>query len=265
MYFSQIPKITSLGGMGFADLANIGNSSYTLTVGFVLPGKTATEATAFTQPIYASLRSLGLNISDPPTQTIPYANPAYNGSDSSGKSNRFFSSRLVPRANWADPALFNKTVAAIRSAVVDGGLTYRCRNFGPSLKAGGYLADFAGVNPAFRESLMHATVQIPQSMDRTTTTPAQFRERVAVLERHMDAIRALTPGSGAYINEAEVTEPGWQKCFFGANYERLLAVKKTVDPWGLFWAPATVGSEPWAVRSVDGLPTQNGPLCRVES
>jgi hypothetical protein len=34
---------------------------------------------------------------------------------------------------------------------------------------------------------------------------------------------------------------------------------------GVFWAPMTVGSEAWEVITADGLPTQNGQLCRAKS
>ena len=197
--------------------------------------------------------------------TLPYAQPAYRGSEDSGPNNKVFSSRLFPRANWNNATLFDLTVAAIRRTVQEGGLNYRCRNFNPSLAAGGYLATDSGANPAFRDSLMHSSVFEPDLADRDTTTASQFLDRYANLKHYMDELRALTPGSGAYINEAEVTEPNWQQSFFGDQYHRLLSIKKAVDPWDLFWAPTTVGSENWRVETVDKLPTQNGPLCRVEA
>ncbi len=112
---------------------------------------------------------------------------------------------------------------------------------------------------------MHSSVFQTQLADRDTTTADQFRSRYDNLKHYMDELRALTPGSGAYINEAEVTEPNWQQSFFGSQYERLLKVKKSVDPWGLFWAPTTVGSENWHVVTADRLPTQNGPLCKIDA
>ncbi len=263
LYLSLAPNITAAGGLGFGDLASVGNNSYTFVSSFVLPHKTLTEAASFVAPFFSSLRALGINITDPASATLPYARPAYRGSEDSGPNNKVFSSRLFPRANWANATLFDLTVAAIRRSVTEGGLNYRCRNFAPSLAAGGYLANFTGANPAFRDTLMHSSVFEPELADRDTTTADQFRSRFTSLKRHMDELRALTVGSGAYINEAEVTEPNWQQSFFGNQYDQLLAIKKSVDPWGLFWAPSTVGSEGWAVVTADGLPTQNGPLCRT--
>jgi len=94
-------------------------------------------------------------------------------------------------------------------------------------------------------------------------TPAQFFERHGRLKRVMDAIRASTPEGGAYFNEADVLEPEWQRTFFGSSYKRLLQVKRERDPWGLFYAVTTPGSERWQVEEKDGLPTQNGRLCLV--
>jgi hypothetical protein len=49
-----------------------------------------------------------------------------------------------------------------------------------------------------------------------------------------------------------VQEPNWQRSFFGDKYQDLLEIKGK-DRWGLFWAPAVVGSEAWKVVTADGL------------
>jgi hypothetical protein len=51
--------------------------------------------------------------------------------------------------------------------------------------------------------------------------------------------------------------------FLWGDYEKLLLIKRKYDPGDVFWAVTAVRREGWAVRSVDGLPTENGPLCRV--
>lgn len=58
-------------------------------------------------------------------------------------------------------------------------------------------------------------------------------------------------------------EPNWQQSFWGDKYVKLLEIKKDRDPKGVFWAVNSVGSEGWAVQSVDGLPNENGKLCKV--
>jgi FAD/FMN-containing dehydrogenase len=59
----------------------------------------------------------------------------------------------------------------------------------------------------------------------------------------MDLIRALTPGSGSYVNETDYFEPDWQRSFWGVNYPRLLAIKHAYDPAGVFRVHHGVGSE----------------------
>lgn len=153
-------------------------------------------------------------------------------------------------------------MAAIRQ-VVEAGYTFHGINMQPSDKIAGYPGNNA-VNPAFRNTIMHADIFDFQTPSFRGPAQAVLNEYV-VFNSSMNLIRAATPGSGSYINEADVLEPDWQQSFFGDNYPRLLDIKKKRDPWGVFWAPSTVGSESWEVITADGLPTQNGQLCRAKS
>ncbi|KAF8596579.1 FAD/FMN-containing protein [Ceratobasidium sp. AG-I] len=47
----------------------------------------------------------------------------------------------------------------------------------------------------------------------------------------------------AYFNEADPREPQWKKAFFGPHYDRLLSIKRQVDPKGLFTCNRCVGSD----------------------
>ena len=62
----------------------------------------------------------------------------------------------------------------------------------------------------------------------------------------MKVIRDATPGAGSYVNETDYFEPNWQQEFWGANYERLLQIKRKYDPEGLFYCHHCVGSENWS-------------------
>ena len=70
----------------------------------------------------------------------------------------------------------------------------------------------------------------------------------------MDAIRAVAPGAGSYLNEADYFEPDWQRTFWGDNYERLLQIKRKYDPDGLFFCHHCVGSEAWSANGMCRLP-----------
>jgi len=56
-------------------------------------------------------------------------------------------------------------------------------------------------------------------------------------------IRDATPGAGTYAAEADYFEPDWQQAFWGPNYDRLLSIKRQVDPDNLFRVHHGVGSE----------------------
>ena len=72
---------------------------------------------------------------------------------------------------------------------------------------------------------------------------AQGKAMAARIGEAMKIIREATPGSGAYVNEADYFEPDWQRSFWGVNYPRLLAIKKRVDPDNLFRVHHGIGSD----------------------
>lgn len=118
------------------------------------------------------------------------------------------------------------------------------------------------VNPAWRSAAVHLIYALSWSSnltwDETSALSVDFTEWAV-------AIRNVTLGSGAYASEADILEPDFQQSFYGnATYERLYKFKDEIDPTGLFYAHRAVGSEDWEVTGqAEGLPTQNGRLCRV--
>ena len=76
---------------------------------------------------------------------------------------------------------------------------------------------------------------------------APFSDEVAIQDRLtnevMPALRAITPGSGSYLNEGDFQLKTWKEDFYGRNYGRLRAVKRKYDPSDVFYATTAVGSE----------------------
>lgn len=160
------------------------------------------------------------------------------------------SSRLIPRSVVTErPAELTRT---LRSIAED-------RNFYIGIQAlnvnrTGRDHPQNAVLPAWRSTLLQCIVGSPWNW---SLPRAEMVARKEELMTHiMPTLEALTPGSGTYMNEGNADQVGWQKEFFGENYERLSKIKKKYDPAGLFHAVAAVGSE---AASIDG----DGRLCRA--
>ncbi|KAH8586194.1 hypothetical protein B0O99DRAFT_529182 [Bisporella sp. PMI_857] len=110
------------------------------------------------------------------------------------------------------------------------------------------------LNPAWRDGVVHFITS--QSWDHSLPKDQVSQIVNDVTYNKLNALRGLDPDSGAYLNEANSLEPGWQWSFFGPNYGRLHAIKKKYDLEGLLWCPQCVGSEEWVQQ-------EDGKLCRV--
>jgi FAD/FMN-containing dehydrogenase len=75
---------------------------------------------------------------------------------------------------------------------------------------------------------------------------AEARGEAAIIANAMDELRKVAPEPGAYVSESNFFQADWQRAYWGANYERLLATKAQYDPDGLFFVHHGVGSEGWS-------------------
>ncbi|KAI1363390.1 hypothetical protein F5Y08DRAFT_309572 [Xylaria arbuscula] len=262
--------IVDNGGTAYSSVSRIApqsgsnalpGASFSTTI--EMPGMSATQITAFVKPLYDRITALGVRIPAPSiTQASNWQDVSHGVGDVPGSGGRF-ASRIFPRVSFENSARFAVTQKAIRNTV-EAGYRFHGINMAPSLAVAGYPGNSSAVNPAFRTGVMHADV-----FENTNLRglPAQgVRDAHTKFNVYMDQIRQATPEGGSYINECDIEEPDWQNAFFGSNYARLTEVKSSWDPWSLFYTPLGVGSEAWVVRSPDhGIPTQDGPLCRVVS
>lgn len=111
------------------------------------------------------------------------------------------------------------------------------------------------VVPHWRRAAVMSSYSLPY--DFTVPFAAMQAQQDRITRDIMPQIEAVTPGAGAYINEADYQQGDWQEVFFGSNYEKLVAVKRTYDPKGLFWNAIAVGSEGWEVL-------KDGRLCTAD-
>ncbi|KAK0726249.1 hypothetical protein B0T21DRAFT_403378 [Apiosordaria backusii] len=170
---------------------------------------------------------------------------------------------LLPRRNWENKTKFEETFDVIKHHSESGrrlmGYHQAPRNRSNVDNA---------VNNAFRETVCFLILSSAISAEPLRLTPdligaasKEFREEILARFRQ---VAPESEGGGAYLNEAHVDDPMWQRAFYGDHYERLSHIKQKWDPGHVFYATTAVGSEGWEVRDGDqGIQTQNGRLCRV--
>jgi hypothetical protein len=224
------------------------------------PNQTSTQLNTLLNPYVSALKTVGVTVSPKVTQYKGFY-PAWQAgfplepmSDVQGAS----ASRLFPRSNFASETGRNISFGVIQESVNAGG-SIIAFNIAPTLARGGNIDN--AVNPAWRNTVLHAITG--RRWDVKASTADILASRKTLTNGIMQRWRDVTPGSGAYLNEADRLEPNWQQSFWGDKYSKLLAIKKEIDPKDVFWAVNAVGSEGWVVESVDGLPNENGRLCRV--
>ncbi|KAF2016220.1 FAD/FMN-containing isoamyl alcohol oxidase-like protein MreA [Aaosphaeria arxii CBS 175.79] len=272
IYFAQLPRMADVGGNGWNNLTpgRSGGSNQTqtlqLTGRYTLPGFKLADARAFFAPVFRELREAGVKITPvEPTFYETYAKYIFRpqGPGESAGGGRF-GSRLIPRENLEDidSKVFNDTIGSFRTLVEEGGYPFHSVDFTPTEEVAGWPGADNAVNPALRNAIMHVT-----SYDTGSYGPeASPAQQIASHARHtsyIQKIRDVTPGSGAYMNEVDTEEPNFQQSLYGDNWERLSDIKVNRDPWSIFYAVTMVGSQNWKVEGTQGLPTQQGRLCRV--
>lgn len=262
-YMEHIPAIADSGSQSFAGVTPSKGGFEFRIYSFVAPNITTTQYDGLMAPYFAKLSKLGIN----PVQNITFhdsyytawqrAFPKISSPWDPNKPVVSTGSRLFPRKNFEDPARFEDTLAALKKITNLGYsfIFYAQRN---SLRPG-TLPN--AINPAYRDSaifmMVSGTYPMGSSPDKINSV------RNTVTKVLVPILKSVTPGSGAYMNEADVREDDWQQSFFGSSYPRLLKIKNELDPERVFWAKTTVGSEDWYIQDDRGLPEVGmGRLCR---
>ena len=117
---------------------------------------------------------------------------------------------------------------------------------------------WGAVLPAWRSTYLHV-IATGAALDSTATSPkAALQAAAEWFEEVKEPMwREWSPDSGAYLNEGNPYTSDFQKVFYGANYEKLMAIKKKYDPTETLYILSGVGSENW------DYDLDTGKLCRV--
>ncbi|CAG8981889.1 hypothetical protein HYALB_00013562, partial [Hymenoscyphus albidus] len=233
---------------------------------FFAVGKSMEQTQSLLAPWLEEMKRLGINLAMK-MEEFPSYYQAYYWTDKPRTGGSYmpptisYASRLIPRENFDKNGKLDETIRVLRD-LINQDHSINGYQYSPTLSVGKPVgADGNAVHPAWRTALSHVIVFV--TWDANASKEQQMGIRRKFADVTMKPLRELTSEGGSYANEADRLEPGWQGSFFGENYERLLGVKGRVDPEGLLWSVNGVGSEGWGVRSWDGLPTEDGRLCRV--
>jgi hypothetical protein len=228
---------------------------------FFAPNKSLSETQALLQPWFTTLGSLSVTVT-PVFKTYTSFYPAWSEAfpqETIGQDTSVIGSRLFPKENWASKTTLDATFAVWKESIEAGFVAINF-NIAPTLKAGGVSDLSNSVNPAWRNTVLHAIQSVSWAENATDSEIAGQR---AILTEREAVWRNVSPGAGAYLGESDRDEVGFGQSFWGTNYPRLLKIKKEIDPEDVFWAKTAVGSERWDTRSPGPVGTENGRLCEV--
>jgi hypothetical protein len=100
-------------------------------------------------------------------------------------------------------------------------------------------ANSTSSTPAWRDTALLISAAAGWAYNATLQDKLQL---VKLLKEVDSRAAALTPGGGAYINEASPWTSDWKDAFWGANYGRLEKIKNKWDPKGLLGCWHCVGN-----------------------
>ncbi|KAL1606857.1 hypothetical protein SLS60_004266 [Paraconiothyrium brasiliense] len=227
---------------------------------FFAPNKTLEETKALLQPWLTRLEELGVNV-DPNITHFPSYYEAWRSSfplETVGKINATTGSRLFPRANFETEEKRDELFQNLRQSSENNRVQVHF-----NIKAVDPANSDNAVNSAWRENILFSQQAVRWNPNGTAAETLKARQDFQ--SGDMQRWRDISPGAGSYLAEADRLEPNFGQAFWGDKYPRLLELKAKLDPHDVFFAHTTVGSERWKVESVDGLPNENGKLCRVEN
>lgn len=150
---------------------------------------------------------------------------------------RFPGSRLIPRSVFE--------TAEGRASLMDFFALLQSMGQTPYIPVVGpvpynYTEGSTSAAPAWRQAVWELGSGTSWAWNSTLPTRKQ---KIAGIQSMTAVIEGITPGSGAYSNEANPFTINWREAWWGENYERLLRVKNKYDPRGLLKCWKCVGWE----------------------
>ncbi|KAK6063599.1 FAD binding domain-containing protein [Seiridium cupressi] len=258
-WYQIIPQFNLIPG--FSASWTFSSEIFRLTAA-TLPGGTASEVDTILDDFYQAAQELNVtfavkeSIEEPSFVELYDAFVPPGSADSSFPSNNTIGSRLVPAGVVKDnlTALLNVYKRILQDDSVPGEIVVGGTSNNVSHANVGVEPDSNAVLPAWRDALLSSSAAVSFANDASVEDLLIIQAKVNTWQ---DWVKALTPGSGSYINEATYDNPDWKSDYYGNNYEKLLQVKEKYDVNFTLWQHTSVGADLYWQE--DG----EGRLCRV--
>ncbi|KAI1427068.1 hypothetical protein F5Y12DRAFT_792791 [Xylaria sp. FL1777] len=98
------------------------------------------------------------------------------------------------------------------------------------------------VTPTWRKAVVHA----PNGKAFNPLNATARAEALTIVNTLTEHLRGLALNMRAYVNKNNPGEPDGQHTFWGENYERLLKIKRAIDPEDILWCYPCVGNDRWS-------------------
>ncbi|KAI1376436.1 FAD binding domain protein [Hypoxylon crocopeplum] len=260
-FFDGFITYTDAGNYEYFRITKVGDGQFFTDMGpWFAPGMSKVQLEALVTPLLDRFKALGVEVKPIYTEYDDYYDAWFASFpvEPYGSNTVRQGSRLFPKSSWQDAAKLNATFDSIKTVVEEGGYVVAF-NIAAAPKTG-YPEN--AVNPAWRDTVLHAIVAQPWNGTNPETDIKAASDKLTFdwVQRWRD----VSPGSGAYMSEADYIEPNFSQAFFGSKYPRLYQFKQRYDPLGVFYAHTAVGSEDWMMSEMilGNLPSQNSKLCR---
>ncbi|KAL0573480.1 hypothetical protein V5O48_008488, partial [Marasmius crinis-equi] len=246
-YLSISPNLTDAGLVSSALL----NSRLFKISPLAAFNKTATEVAALIDPLLKSLDEHGVKYQHSIESHTNYLDAFHNLHDLGNIGTALIGGWMMPRSVWEDQNDFQAFAKAVRDILDDGGsvIGFAMR---PTLQASGNRDN--AVLPAWRD--VEQSIITARALVDGESLEDINKDQIKISHVYDAALKKVAPQSGTYMNEGDSNEPDFKQAFYGANYDRLLAIKDKWDPDQLLYGSVSVGGDRW-------YQTEEGRLCRV--
>ncbi|KAH7303804.1 hypothetical protein B0I35DRAFT_484875 [Stachybotrys elegans] len=263
LYMRAAPDYTDNGEYHYWFVLPTGPGSFMfLMQAWFAPGVGQDVLQSRVEPVLDKIRAVGIDVEATYAEYTDFYSmwQATFPLEAVGSDNAITTGRLLPRENFLNETRWDETFSVLRwTSETVGSLVFGFTIRGSP--SNGVYPD-NGVNPAWRNSSMHAMTGI--QWDQDITPAARSAQASYLTNTIMAKWRATCPNSGSYMSEGDPNEPNWQQSFFGSKYPKLYQLKQKWDPTGLLYANRAVGSENWYIKGQDpNIAMQNGRLCKA--